>query len=372
MVNRALVVLLGALIATGALADDDRVRFVGDFESGRIQPNGTVRDGFYIATLPRNQVGGEILEGGQSSFSPDTEADTRIVSSEVVGGQTVTPRKGRYFLRTEVFHDKNYFKLSADVKNKPRSKIYLSHDAHRFDFDEEGYAGFSIFVPRNFENELGVRDHRGDSMLFELCSDSSRTLLNLGVWVQKPNNEAHWYLRTWTSDRSTGGNSTMELIDLGPVSADKGEWTDFVFRYRFNPFSVPTNPAEIGVPNSKNKLYPGNKGILQVWKAEGAVDSSGNRHMTLKVDKVNQPVGLVPHATDKIKHLWRIYKYGWLKNPTTLTHSVWFGFDEIRQGMVDRNGTTFADVAPGGAGCTTGCQANGNGTPKPPASLNVD
>ena len=156
------------------------------------------------------------------------------------------------------------------------------------------------------------------------------------------------------------------MIDLGPVSADKGKWTDFVFRYRFNPFSVATNPAAVGIPNSKNQLYQGNEGILQVWKAEGPIDLGGNREMVLKVDKVNTPVGLVPHATDKIKHLWRIYKYGWIaKNPTTLTHSVWFGFDEIRQGLVDRDGTSFGDVAPTGV-------VGGSGAPSPPASLAVD
>ena len=43
------------------------------------------------------------------------------------------------------------------------------------------------------------------------------------------------------------------------------------------------------------------------------------------------PGTLVPHATTNIKSLWRIYKYGWLVNPTTLTHPVWIGFDEIRR-----------------------------------------
>lgn len=371
MVNRFLVALLGIALTVSATAADRNVYFVGDFESGTIQSNGSRHDGFYVGTLPNPQLADEIAVSGQVDLGPDARADTRVVRSEDIGGQTVRPRKGEFFLRTEVSRDKNYLKLNADVKNKPRSKIYLSNESHKIEFDEEGYAGFSIFTPKNFEHELGVRDHRGDSMLFEMGSDSSRTLFNLGVWVEKPNTEAHWYLRVWTSDTSTD-NVGLELIDLGPIQPDTGKWTDFVFRYRFNPFKQDTNPAAAGIPNSKDKLYPGNKGILQVWKAEGPVGNDGNRAMNLLVSKVNEPVGLVPHKTDGIKHLWRIYKYGWLKNPTTLTHPVWFGFDEIRQGMVARDGTTFADVVPTGLPCTSDCGGTVTVKPSPPASLTVD
>ncbi len=371
MVNRFALALLGLAFAAPAAAADKNVYFVGDFETGSIQSNGTRHDGFYVGTLPENQVSDEIMVAGQVDLGPAAHADTRVVRSEQVGGQTVLPRKGEFFLRSEVFKDKNYLKLNADVKNKPRSKVYMSHESHKIEFDEEGYAGFSIFAPVNFEHELGVRDHRGDSMLFEMASDSSRTLVNLGVWVQKPNTEAHWYLRVWTSDTSTD-DLGMELIDLGPVRADTGKWTDFVFRYRFNPFKQDTNPAAAGIPNSKDKMYAGNKGILQVWKAEGPVGDDGNRTMALLVDKVNQPVGLVPHKTDGIKHLWRIYKYGWLKNPTTLTHPVWFGFDEIRQGMTARDGTTFADVVPSGLPCTSGCGSSAAVKPSPPSGVVVD
>ena len=373
MVNRWVIAVFAAVAANGVFAADQKSHFVGDFESGHIEKNGTLHDGFYVATLPNQQRGDEILDSGDSDFGPSSPADTRVVSSEVVGGQTVTPRKGKFFLRTEVFRDKNYLDLNEYAKNKPRAKIYLINDNQRIDFDQEGYAGFSIFVPKNFENELGVRDHRGDSMVFEMCTDSGRTLVNMGVWVEKPAMEAHWFIRTWTSDTSVqDGNAKLDLIDLGPVSADTGKWTDFVVRYRFNPFSVDTNPAAKGIPNSKNQLYQGNKGILQIWKAEGPVDQDGDRKMSLLVDKVNKPIGLVPYTPDKIKHLWRIYKYGWTSNPTTLTHSVWFGFDEIRQGLVERDGTTFADVAPAGASsCTTDCGGEPE-KPKPPSSLAVE
>ena len=372
MVNRCAILLLGFALSSQAVADDQKLHFIGDFESGRILSKDSRHDGFFIETLPNPQSGAETLHSGDSDFSQLTKSDTRVVTSEAIGGETVKPRKGQYFLRTEVFRDKNYLDLNNYAKNRPRSKIYMSDNSHRIDFDKEGYVGFSIYVPRNFENELGVRDHRGDSMVFDMGTDSSRTLMNMGVWVQKPAIEAHWFIRTWTNDSSTGEDgASVKFIDLGPVRPDIGKWTDFVIRYRFNPFTVDTNPAAKGIPDSNNQNYQGNKGILQVWKAEGESGQDGNRSMALKIDKVDSPLGLVPHASDKIKHLWRIYKYGWTSNPTTLTHPVWFGFDEIRQGLVERDGTSFADVAPAGVPCASGCVASQQ-APKPPASLAVE
>jgi hypothetical protein len=368
MVKQFSALVIGIALS-GAASTQENLHFVGDFESGQIRSKSSTHDGFYVATLPDPQSGAETIHSPNSTFGPTTNADTRVVRSEVVGNETVTPRKGQYFIRAEVFHDKNYLDLNENVKNRPRSKIYMSDPVHQIDFDVEGYAGFSIFTPSNFESELGVKDHRGESMLFAMSSSPSRTLVTLGQWVESPANEAHWFVKYWTGANSVDeNNSVMKLVDLGPVRSDAGRWTDFVFRYRYNPFSVTTNPAAAGIPNSKNQEYQGNKGILQVWKAEGAVDKDGNRGMVLKIDKVNLPVGLVPHATTKITHYWRIYKYGWLSNPTTLTHPVWFGFDEIRQGLVGRDGTGFGDVVPSGVPCTSGCTEK----PNPPSDLLIN
>jgi len=135
MVNRLVAVVLGLALTGTALGDDKRVRFVGDFESGHIEPNGDRHNGFYIGTLPNPQSAADIIVSGDSDFGPTSNADTRVVRSEGVGGQTVTPRKGQFFLRSEVFRDKNYEKLNGDVRNKPRSKIYLSNSSHEIDFD---------------------------------------------------------------------------------------------------------------------------------------------------------------------------------------------------------------------------------------------
>jgi len=373
MGGRHALLVLGLAISGAAIAQERSVYFTGDFETGRIQRVGSQHDGFYIGTLPDPQIGDEVLVSGKSDFGPSSNADTRVVGSEIVGSETVRPRDGQFFLRSQLYRNKNYLVLNGYAKNRPRSKISMGNSSFRINFDEEGYAGFSIYVPKNFEHELGVRDHRGESALFIINADSSRTLVHLGVWVEAPATEAHWFLKTWTSATSTNESGAKEeSIDLGPVSADIGKWTDFVIRYRFNPFSVSTNPAAKGIANAMNALYQGNKGILQVWKAEGSVDDNGDRKMVQKIDKVNTPVGLVPNATEKVQHTWRIYKYGWLVNPTTLTHPVWFGFDEIRQGLVERDGTTFADVAPAGTPCTSGCEGGQAEKPRAPTSLVVD
>jgi hypothetical protein len=374
MVNRFAILVLGFALSATALAEGGHVHFVGDFESGLIKSSSSTHDGFYIATLTDPQRSDEFLHSGQSDFGPDANADTRVVSSEIIGGQTVRARAGQFFIRSQISYEKDYLLLNNEIKNRPRSKIYMSNPIHAIDYDKEGYVGFSIFTAKNFESELGVRDRRGEAMVFVMSSDSSRTLITLSQFVQSPATEAHWFICTWTSaDSVEEGGSKFQQYDLGPVSADAGKWTDFVIRYRFNPFSVATNPAAKGISGAKDQTYQGNKGILQVWKAQGPVDGDGNRQMAMEIDKVNTPVGLVPHATDKIKHHWRIYKYGWHSNPTTLTHPVWFGFDEIRQGLVERDGTTYADVAPASAACKMDCDsAPVDSKPKPPTSVAVN
>lgn len=375
MVKHLAALICGVVVSGAVAAGEANVYFVGDFESGRVEPVGSKHDGFYLGTLPNPQVGDEMLVSGQSDFGPDAKADTHVVRSEAVGGEIVRPRKGQFFLRSELFRNKNYLRLNGFSRNKPRSKISMSNASLEVDFDQEGYVGFSIFVPQNFEDELGVRDQRGESALFIMNADSARTLVHLGVWVQKPQTEAHWFLRYWTSATTTQeSGAESRVVDLGPVRTDTGKWTDFVVRYRFNPFAVATNPAEKGIANAKNQMYQPNKGILQVWKAVGSVDPDGNRTMELMVDQVDKPIGLVPNNIQRIQHTWRIYKYGWLVNATSLTRPVWFGFDEIRQGLVDRDGTTFADVAPSGhaEACKGNCEPGANHKPAPPSDVAVD
>jgi hypothetical protein len=362
--------LLGVLIVAPARAERN-VYFTGTFESGQIRSSSSTVDGFWVHTLPNPQTGATSVHSPDSSFGPSSALDTRVVRTEVVGSETVSPRKGEYFLRTAIYFEKDYTELNGGELNKPRSKIYLSDEAHRIDHDVEGFVGFSIFTPRNFVHETGVRDHRGEAILFAMNSTASRTHLVLSQFVQSPATEAHWFVKYYVGAESTNEDvAESVVVDLGPVAADLGKWTDFVIRYRFNPFATMTNPAVAGIPNAKNQVYEANKGILQVWKAEGVVDANGDRRMALKIDKVNTPIGLVPHYSDRLIQYWRIYKYGWHNNPTTVAGPIWYGFDEIRQGLAIRDGTGYADVSPSGLGCEVGCPMSG-AKPSAPEAIQV-
>jgi len=247
----------------------------------------------------------------------------------------------------------------------------MSDPVHRFDYDTEGFLGFSIYVPLNYEHETGTYGIPGAIQLLSIKEPNSadRVFLVLEQFVPKGSNKARWFLSYVTDDKSTDSGEQTK-IDLGPVESDIGKWTDFVIRFRENPFVVETNPASLGIPMARNQVYAGNKGILQLWKAEGPADDKGNRQMVLKVNKVNTPVGRVPHATERRVVNFRTYKYGWKSNPTDVNGPIWFGFDEIRLGFA-KDGVEYSNVDPSHQSCPEGCSAVA-ATPRPPAGLNVD
>jgi hypothetical protein len=359
------LILVGTLLSTAAAAAP-KVAYTGDFETGQIQPADSTHDGFYIKTLPNPQLGSEILVSGKGGFGPSSASDTRVVSSEPVGGEVVRPRKGNFFARSALYYDKDYRNVNNGVLDKPRSFLNITNPKYNFSFDTEVYIGLSIYTPLNYENETGSTGDLGYLMLLSVnADDTTRSIFTLRHIVAAGQTQAHWDLRLYTDATSVQeSTATLNDINLGSVTPDIGKWTDFVIRLRANPFAVATNPAVAGIPNSMNKLYEGNKGILQIWKSEGSVDADGNRKMVLKVDKVNTPVGLVPGTTDAIQISPRVYKGGWKKHPTSVTGPVWFGFDEVRYGQAVRDGTGFDDVNPAGVAASS--------APEPPRSLSVN
>lgn len=353
---RALMFLL-LVIALRANADDN-VRFHGTFESGQLQSAGSANDGFFVQTLPDPQNGVDYVNIGTGGAGPNSGLDTRVVASENLGQETVFPRRGKYFLRSAIYYDKEYSRMPHNTntgRNKPRSTIAMGHDDLRYDFDEEGYIGFSIYTPLSYEHETATKGHQGSAMLLSVNTTPDSSQIILTQFVDQSHDKAHWWLMYNVNDSSHLEGNSERWVDLGPVDPDIGKWTDFVIRFRLNPFSVRTNPALSGIPEAKNQYYAGNKGILQVWKAEGDPGRDGNRSMVLKLDKVNTPIGLVPHEQDKVLHSFRIYKYGWHYNDTNVKGPVWFGFDEIRFGLVNRDGTGYSDVHPAGLACTDRC-----------------
>ncbi len=365
--------LIFFIVATTTARAESGLRFKGDFETGKIQPKVEPHDGFFIKTLPEPQGSVKEVSIASGGAAPDSGLDTRVVQSDLVGGEVVKPRSGDFFIRSAIYYNKDYSGFAGNSgKNKPRSSITLSQ--HDFAYDEEGYIGFSIYVPKNFEDELGRKGHQGKSMLLTVTAPSAETFFNLNVWVPENDSEAHWFVQLQLNPESVSEKhpaTIIEQIDLGRVAPDKGKWTDFVIRFRSNPFAVTTNPAKKGIPNAKDRTFEGNRGILQVWKAEGKPDSKGNRLMTLKIDKENTPVGLVPHETWQLDHSFRIYKHGWHHNPTTVDGPVWFGFDEIRFGVTAQDGTNYSVVHPAALACTDGCPSGSSSSPAPPKGLIV-
>ena len=381
MMMRACVLLCIGMVVPVVAGADRHVRFQGDFESGKVRSIESSVDGFRIRTLPDPQLGSAIAIIEKGGAEAVENIDTRVTTSELVPvngrgvGEKVRPRSGQYFIRSALHRTKDYSKMNANGENKPRSAINIAGEKNKVDFDEEGYLGFSIYLPKNWEHETGVRDSRGSAQLLQVQSQgASWRLLALRVYVPKGDSEAHWFLEHHLSDKSIKGGKRTEY-DLGRVGDDLGKWTDFVLRYRFNPFSVRTNASSIR--GGKDQVYPGNKGILQLWKSKGPIHPDGNREMYLtSVNLENKPVGLVPHATVKIEWHFRVYKYGWHKNRSDVKGPVWAGFDEIRDGRVLADGTTYSDVHPAGLRCTDRCPENSlsppadkDARPRPPNDL---
>jgi hypothetical protein len=358
------VLLLLGLSAVNLAHAERSLRVVGDFESGLVQDKSSLTDGFFVKTLPHPQGDVDEIAISSGGAGPASGLDTRVVPLETVGSDVVLPRSGKFFIRTAAYFNKDYTGFSGNSGiNKPRSLISLGQ---RFDFDTEGYVGFSVFVPRNFEHETATKGEWGTTMLLSTNATSRSSFFLLNVFVPTDKNEAHWFLVYQVDAGSAYERSETKKfwVDLGPVNADKGKWTDFVIRYRANPFASTTNPAVKGIKDAMDRTYNGNKGILRLWKAEGPVDLNGDRQMSLKVDKVNTPVGLVPHATNKIVHSFRIYKFGWHQKPTAVKGPIWFGFDAIRYGLVERDSTAYEDVYAGGG-------YEGDSLPAPPKELLV-
>jgi hypothetical protein len=354
------LIVLGIVVPVIAHADR-HVRYAAGFETGKFQSNGGDTDSFFIKTLPDPQEGAEVIKTGSGGGDPSSLWDSKVLTSEEIGGQRVTPRRGKFFARHALYYDKDYRNLNDGILAKARAALAATHDANRIDFDTEGYAGFSIFVPNNFEHETGTKGDLGSSTLVVLNTDSSAPFFTIRVYVPQDDDEAHWFLYYPVNPYSVNSNKIYNKhVDLGRVNPDKGKWTDFVIRFRANPFSVTTNPAKKGIANANDQVYEGNKGILQLWKAEGAVDNNSNRKMTRKLSLVNSPVGNVPGTTQgksKLAFSLRIYKYKWQTMPTAVRGPVWFGFDEFSFGEVIRNNTTYADVHPSQLSCTDGCPA---------------
>jgi hypothetical protein len=144
------------------------------------------------------------------------------------------------------------------------------------------------------------------------------------------------------------------LVYLGSVVPDLGMWTDWIFHWRMNPFSVPTTVTGVG-------SFPGNTGILEAWKCSGPPDGNGDRAIDINspiFSRVNLPIGLRPQAS-KLQISTRAYEFGLRDGiiSSGLTHPRRYFFDEIRWGFAGTHAAQqpdgdmrFSDVLPRTAG----------------------
>jgi hypothetical protein len=340
-----------------------------DHPPGGSNPGQTTLGTFAVDTTGfGSYAGGGESERWEAASVPNGGAaagdnlDGRVVQSATVGGKLVTPRKGDHFLKTEIFYDKDYSLFAGNSgKNKPRINFHTVED-HQGDYDTETWVAFSIYLPEDFEHETETRGDIGSNQIWRVTGDSGPSggdtaYINLFVPNGKPasggpvvaaDDVTHYVTRFSMDATSTNGggpNQVTEWFDLGSVVPDLGKWTDFVIRYRLNPFTKQTNASSVD-PDGKDQIYPGNKGIFQVWKSQGEPDANGDRPMALLIDKRNEPVGYVPHQSNRISHHWRQYKYGWHHHPTAVQGPIFIGFDEFRFGETVRDGTSFSDVHP--------------------------
>ena len=162
----------------------------------------------------------------------------------------------------------------------------------------------------------------------------------------------------WYLNPKSGRSANETEVKLGSIANDRGNWTDFVIRQRINPFSKTTTVKAGDYERAIPGTYPGNAGILEIWKSVGACPGKApcdpsKRAFRKVFSRVDRPFGNAPNSTHGgISLDFRAYKFTWLQlngkpAKSTVDGPVVLGYDEIRWGFADK-GTKLADVRPGG------------------------
>ena len=188
MLKLTTTVLL-CLLAVGAQAQRN-IMHDSSFETGSLQPNGAAADAGFIKTLPHPQIGAEAYQHGNGGCGPSSDCDMRVVQSEVVDGQGVTPRGGNYFLRMMLYKDKDYSGVNGGGLDKPRNSLAFTNQAYRFEFDTEEWVGFSIYVPNGFEDETETQG----IILSDIATGNTAQFATLKIGMGFGDNRTHWYM----------------------------------------------------------------------------------------------------------------------------------------------------------------------------------
>lgn len=345
--------------------------YTATWETGQKQTNGSTTDGGFVQAMEDSTYVDktDYTSVGAAGFGPSTDYDMRIVASKLWNGTTVTPRNGNYFLSQTIYYDKHYSDFTAvsgdartefDSLDKPRTVMLYSTNqaAYKMPLNEEVWYGFSIYLPADLEHDtwngstpLNGSDNNTNILASSrLQADASRTLWSIQYRVCSDINAS---ISRWTISRyiSTGTvEANKSETDLGSVSGDLGKWTDFIIRYKNNPYTTQTTVG--------SRTYQPNSGILEVWKSYGDyIGATKDRYMTKVLSILNAPVGLgETTGTDGMDFRKEQYKYNWKRwapsgtqvvSPSTVTGPIFIGHDELRVGTA-ANGIGFAHVHPTG------------------------
>jgi hypothetical protein len=372
------------------------VYWTTDFETGALGAS-TALGGMGLKTLAISQTNCDFTSVSSGGAGPASGLDARVVdeASNTVGADTnVAARVGTYFFKSSIDIADEYEQLNTtgstctdgyngNPDDKPR--VILFSTQNTVDWDEEVWLGFSVYLPSNLEHETGYTgtDSRMEVEFVSIVEDSSRQVFELD-WHVYDGTTSDWVARVWTSSASISNTSPVKATSsaarpqtslpagcnpvtqvchsyfkLGDVvtDSDLGRWTDFVIRFRANPYpsGLTCNPATgamsgsgtcTTLANAQNESFVGGNGILQIWKATGT--ATPNRDMTLVLDLTDDAVGLVPNTLGQIDVVPRTYKHSWKKNTSNVVGPVEWGLDEWRWGKAVTHGTGYSDVHPTG------------------------
>ena len=373
--------------------------FEEDFNNGFSEHNGNI----WIAANNKgvNNNDYDTFNDGED-WGPGSNHMTRWESNYTVNGSTITPRRpdGTYFMIQEMQRSQDYWNIngyadgSSNGFNSPRSHMSALQNPGDYkwipDCEDEVWFGWSMFIPLNHGVENGPAENtqRTNEHWYLTHSPGEYHILisekTWGDYASKPggnpDDEYTYHLR-YAANGEEGGSwlttdSTLvkgvrtdngmtqrfntESTDVSPYwirdwdyASDRGVWTDWVVRYKSNPFTNQTTQTGSEFTFAVPGTYPGGGGVLEIWKSLGA-----SRIMTKVFSLTGAPVGLPPsNRAGGVSLSVRQYKFGWKYNssgsplPSTIDPDsngdplVSIGKDEIRWGF-SSDGCGYQDVHP--------------------------
>jgi len=327
--------------------------------------------------------GGGTLEGpwerentSGSGFQAGDGMDIELGTALTIGADVAVPSPpgSTFYARGRIAYNKDYAQEPPETsphfgnsgKNKSRWGLQWPEKT-LWEQDTELWHSGVFYVPTDFEHETGVFGTQSTIKMMDInTNQQGLSSSGTGTHIQiatpggasnmggLPGNDAHWILLDHFNDlnrQSSQAGGAKRWYDLGRLidDADIGAWTIFVVRYRSNPHSSNTNPVtDLGLSGAQNRTFLGNRGIIEIWKSKGV-----GRIMTLVLSLVNTPNGTIAwteNGDGVVNTLqltdYRMYKFGWQLQNTSVSGPIELGFGPFRIGEVIRDSSGYSDVHP--------------------------